>query len=799
MLRNYFLVAYRTLLRYKGYTLLNVLGLTLGIACSILIFQVIKFQTSFDRYHANADRIVQVTTESKNENGVSHSSGVPAPVAKALRNDFAFLERVSVLMAVGNRLITIPDSKGSVQKKFKEEKTIGFVEPDYFHILDYQWLAGSPKELTAPNTVVLTQKMAEKYFGTQQAVGKVIRLDNTMDLKVTGILADIPENTDRRLEVFVSWASMPKQWDGIQVDNWGWTNSGTNCLVLFKNEADIERLNKLMPAFRQKYLGEEAKEGSYPLVRLKRLHFDSNYGGAKDTMFYVLAAIGLFLLLTACINFVNLATAQALKRSKEVGVRKVIGGTKAQLFGQFLTETGLITLVAIVVAVGLSEVLIPLVNAAIKNQTSINFTGTFSFFQEPLLWAFLLGLLLVVTLLAGFYPGMILSGFQPVAALKGKINTQQVGGLSVRRSLVIVQFIITQVLIISTIVITQQMGFYRNQDIGYDPSAIIVIPNPTPEQTNLQTFRHRLTQVPGVEAVSFFAAPPTSTTNFSTNHRFGSHTEDEPWSLVIKPADYTYANTFGLKLLAGRNIIESDTAREYLVNEAYVKKLGLKIQDVLGQNLDVWGVSAPIVGVIKDFNNLSLREEISPIAIFSARDFQKFGAVRVSTRDLPGTLAGVENVWNDTYPNHLYEQSFMDERIAKMYKSESLMLQIIRVFSFIAIFIGCLGLYGLVSFLAAQKTKEIGVRKVLGASLIQILGLFGKEFARLILVAFAIAAPLGWWLMSQWLEEYTYRISIGWETFALAILLTTAIAALTVGWQSFRAALANPAKSLKSE
>lgn len=799
MLKNYFLVAYRTLIRYKGYTLLNTLGLTLGLTCCLLIFQVVHFHSSFEKHHSKAERVVEVVSETQTENGTRRSQGVPAPMSKALRADYAFLEKTAIVMGVGNRLLTIPDKSGRAIRKFKEEDAICFVEPDYFHIFDYQWLSGSPRSLTQPNTVVLTRKMAGKYFGTSDPRGQLLKLDNTIDLKVTGVVADIPENTNRRGEVFISWASMPKDWDGITVDNWGWTNSSTHCFLLFRNPADISLMNQLMPAFRKKYVGEDWKKGAYPLIPLLNIHTDKDFGGGKNTMLYVLASIGVFLLLTACINFVNLATAQALRRSKEVGVRKVIGGTRGQLLGQFLTETALITLLSTALAIGLTEILLPIFNNLMKSQNGINFTGTFRFFSDPALWLFTLGLIVAVTLFAGAYPGLILSGFQPVAALKGKISTQQVGGLSVRRSLVVVQFVITQVLLICTLVVTQQMGFYQSKDIGYDPSAMLIVPVPAPKDAPLQTLRNRFSQVPGVESVTFCFAPPTSGMNATSTFRFGSRPDNESWGVNVKPADHQYITTYGLTLVAGRNLSESDTTNGYVINETFARKIGQKIPDIVGQNLEVWGTAAPIVGVVKDFNNQSLRQEINPLAIFSNREFERTANIRVNTADLPGTIAGIEKIWNETFPEHLFEQAFLDERIAKLYKGESLMLQTIRLFSFIAIFIGCLGLYGLVSFMAAQKTKEIGVRKVLGASVTQILGLFGKEFGKLILIAFFVAAPLAWWGMSKWLEEYTYRIPIGWSVFALAIGVTSAIAALTVGWQSFRAATANPTNSLKTE
>ncbi|PKK35580.1 hypothetical protein BWI96_15850 [Siphonobacter sp. SORGH_AS_0500] len=803
MLRNYFLVAYRTLLRYKGYTLLNVIGLTLGLTCGILIFQTLKFQTSFDAYHAQKDRIYRVMTEFHGDQ-VFHTPGVPMPMSKALRADFSFLEKVALIYDQHSQLVTIPQSKGLPQKKFSEESTVAYAEPDLFDILDYQWVTGNPKlSLTQPNNVVLTRKMAEKFFGSEDPIGKRLRINNELDVKVTGILADLPENTRVRQEILISWSTLKNYQNGPgkNLEDWGSINSSTHCFILLREGTKQSTVEQALKGFLKKYKPDDYKEMAHPILSLREVSFNTDYDAEIGySQLYALGVIGLFLVVTACINFINLATAQALKRSKEVGVRKVIGGTKPQLFWQFISETGLITLISILLAVLLVELIMPTVNHWVHESTGLNLFGSLSLFTDAPMLLFLAFLLVTVTLLSGSYPGIVLAGFQPVAALKGKINTQQVGGLSVRRSLVIVQFVLTQLLIIGAIVVTQQMDFFRGKDIGYNPSAIVLIDIPLPEKAT-EAFRTQLQRVPGVSQVTFQSHAPSSQSNNETSHRFDTRQENEKWSVNTKLADPHYLETYGLKLVAGKNLPESDSTRGYLVNETYVKRLGKNIKpaDVIGRNLKLWNISAPIYGVIKDWNNLSLHSQIQPIAIFSDHKRYYSAGLKVNTAHLPQTLAGIEQVWNETFPDFLYSQYFLDERIAKFYQTENLILQFVRVFSCIAIIIGCLGLYGLVSFMAAQKTKEIGVRKVLGASVSQILGLFGMEFGKLVLIAFVVAAPLSWWVMTKWLEDYSYRISIGWTVFVLAIVITAFIAILTVGYQSFRAATANPAKSLKSE
>lgn len=803
MLRNYFLVAYRTLLRYKAYTALNVLGLSLGLTCGILIFQVLKFQLSYDGYHRDKDRIYRVMTDFYSD-GIGHSGGVPAPMGKALRNDFAFLEKVGMIFDQYNLLVTVPDEKGRAVKKFNEDQIISYAEPEFFEILDYHWVAGNARlSLTQPNTAVVTRKLAEKYFGHADPIGKRLRINNNLDVKITGVLGDIPDNTDRRSELFLSWATL-KNYSGAGgagLDNWGGVNSSTHCFVRLREGTSMATVEKAMTGFVKKYHPEEPREWGHPFISLTDIHFATEYDGQMGKrQLYALGVIGLFLILTACINFVNLATAQALKRSREVGVRKVIGGTKSQLFWQFISETGLITVLSVILAVLLAEITLPSVNHWVQETAGINLFGNLRLLSDGQMAAFLVVLLLLVTFFAGSYPGLVLAGFQPVAALKGKISTQQVGGMSIRRSLVVVQFVLTQILIIGSIVVTQQMDFFRGKDLGYDPTAVVLVDLPTTDKAT-ETLRHRFLQVPGVEKVSFSSYAPTSQSNNNTNHRFDSRQEDEKWSVNTKPADSHYLEAYGLKLVAGKNIAETDTTRGFLVNETYVRRLGgnVKPADVVGRMLSVWDRKYPILGVIKDWNNLSLHNDIQAIAVFADRQRYHTAGLKINRARLTEALAGIERIWNETYPDHLYDRTFLDERIASSYHTENLILQLIRAFSGIAIVIGCLGLYGLVSFMAAQKTKEIGVRKVLGATVPQILALFGREFGKLILLAFFVAAPAGWWVMTHWLEDYTFRIAIGWSVFALAIVVTTFIAAVTVGWQSFRAATANPANSLKSE
>lgn len=795
MLLSYLHLSIRTLLRYRSYALLNLLGLTMGLVCGILIFLLIRFQVRFDRYHSRIDRIYQVTTV-LTADGAQYDPGTHQPVGNALRNDYAFLEQVATVEGKKNVLITAPAGK------FNEEQTVCFSEPSYFRIFDYGWRSGTPETaLSQPNTVVMTRRMAEKFFGTADPRGQRLRLNNDLDLQVTGVLENIPDYTDRRHEVFISYATLANHRGYVSggYDNWQGFSSRSNCFVLLREGTSPATLEAAMPAFSRKY--HKTATIGHPLVPFREMHFSERYGrGIHQGQLWALGLVGLFLVLTAVINFVNLATAQALRRAKEVGVRKVVGGTRLQLFWQFITETAVLTGCSAVTAVLLTELILPFLQRWSSHlRLPFPLFGTENPLADGLFWVFLGGIATVVTFLAGSYPGLVLAGFRPVQALKGRISGREVGGMPVRRSLVFAQFILTQLLIISTLVVIRQMHYFRTASVGFDTSAIRVLNIPDPVNAPIERLRNQLARIPGVEQVSFCGYPPASTFNSNSGHRFNNRPEEESWSANMKPVDAAYLTTFGLKLVAGKPFPAADSIRGFLVNETYVRRLGLRPADVIGKNLEAWGKQAPIYGVVKDWSNLSSKSEAQPVVLFSEAKSYYSCCLKLSPQHLSGSIAAVDRLWNETFPDYLLLPYFVDEQLAVFLITEEIILACTEVFAIIAIIIGCLGLYGLVGFMATQKTKEIGVRKVLGASVGQILLLFGREFALLIGAAFAIAAPLAGWLMSEWLKGYAHRVPVGPGLYLLAIGTTVVITALTVGYQSVRAARANPVRSLKSE
>lgn len=797
MIRNYLKIGWRNLTKNRSYAFINIFGLSLGIACSIVIFTIVKYHLGFDNFHENKDRIYRIVTEwHDDEPGTSEA--VPSPVGRAFRSEFTFAEKTARVISYNDALVAM--DAGSNRKKFKEESGIAYAEPEFFDIMHFPLLKGNKQNfLSTPNSAAITEKLAKKYFGTEDPMGKTIRINNKTDFIVKGILKDIPNNTDFREEIYLSYQNLIDQSRWLAVDsNWGGVYSGSHCYILLKQNATPAQANQaLAQLVKKNFTGRDASVWHFRLQELSDIHFNPDFNGSANKKYlWAFTLIGLFLIITACVNFINLATAQALNRSKEVGIRKVLGSMPKQLFWQFISETALITFFALLLAIVIAVVSMPFVNQLFKSNMSLQLL------QNPPLWIFLLVTGVVVTFLSGSYPGLVLARFQPVMALKSRLSQKHIGGFSLRRILVVTQFAISQMLIIGTIVIASQMHFSKNTDMGFSKEAIISLPIPISDKVKMNTLRTRLSGVAGVEKISLCYQPPASGSNNTTGIRYDNRAEEEHWGINVKNADADYLSTFGLKLVAGRNFFPSDSTREILVNETFVKKLNIKSpQEVIGKRISINGGStvAPIAGVVKDFHNYSFHSEISALCILPDNSNYRTCAIKVNMKNLQPAMAAMEKIWNETYPDYLYAYEFLDERIARFYEGDTMTLKLIEAFAIIAIIIGSLGLYGLVSFMAVRKTKEIGVRKVLGANLKDILWLFGKEFTRLLLLAFVIAAPIAWWAMSQYLQEYKNRISLHPGIFLLAIAATFLIAAFTVGYRSVKAAAANPVTSLRTE
>jgi putative ABC transport system permease protein len=808
MLRNYIKTAWRNLLRNKSYAAINIIGLAIGIAACLLIFLIVQFETSFDNFHSKKDHTYRVMTVFTNPDGVHPSSGTPLPIAEGLRIDFPQLKQVAAIFQNDGSHYSIGNSsKGQPVKKFKEDLAY-YIEPQFFNIFDFGWLAGDKKTaLSEPNSIVLTQDEADKFFGDwHNAMGKIIRYENKTDMKVTGILENTPANTDFPMKLLISYATIQLKGSDFNgnLHDWVSTFGDHETFVVLPDNISVNQFNNNLKVFVKKHKPADYAKDGFQLQALSDMHYNTDVGVFSGHPFSkqllnAISLIGLFLLIIACVNFINLATAQAVNRSKEVGIRKVLGSNRNQLIMQFISETLIITLFAVVLAVVIAEITLPMLNKLLEIQISN------SFLADPILLLFLLAVIVVVTLLSGFYPALVLSGFNPIAALKSKFATNRTSGISLRRALVVFQFCIAQILVIGTLVIIYQMNYFRNKSLGFDKDAILSVPFPTDSisKTKLNALRDQLLQQPGIKDVSYSFASPSDNNGWGSDFKYNNSPKQTDFTAQLKWADAEYFKLYKLQFVAGQPYTKGDTIHGYVVNETLLQKLGVhNPKDAIGKYIKLWDDKkkyAPIVGVVKDFNISSLKNPIQPVLMSSWKDVYQKINIKIQPVNINQTLASVEKLWSSTFPDGMYEYQFLDEKIANFYKSEDQLSELYKIFAGIAIFISCLGLYGLVSFMAVQRTKEVGIRKTLGATVTSIVYLFSKEFTLLILVAFAISAPVGWYFMNKWLQDFTYKISIGPGIFILAIIASVAIAWITVGYKAIMAALANPVKSLRSE
>ena len=788
MLFNFFKIAMRNIRRNASSTIINVSGLGLGITCGLLIFSIVQYHLSFDDFHKDGDRIYRFVTE-QHRDDVSYVASVPPAFAIAFRNDFTYAEKVGRLCTVTDQLITLDQND---VRKFSEQ--ISFAEPEFFEIFNFPLIEGSrTNALGEPNTAVISEKISKKYFANESPLNKTFRLNNALDFKIVGVLKDIPDNTNFRSEIYLSYTAIGQynEWYGA-VDSWGGITSEIQSFARMRPGVDPMNVENALPQYVTKYRAKSKNIHHYKLQPLDEIHFDGRYQGVMSkTNLWVFSIIGLFLIITACVNFVNLATAQAMGRAREVGVRKVLGSVRSQLFLQFAIETSLIVFISAIIAFCLAYAALPYINIWFDTRVTLDLLS------NNTLAAFLLGIVVFVTLLSCSYPGLILSGFKPAQALKGKLSDHG-SSFTLRRALIITQFTIAQVLLISLIVIAFQMKYFMKTDMGFDKEAIIIIPTGS-QDAKLKTLKEQFLRIPGVANVSACFSPPASRNQWGSSITYDNRTEPENFGVSMKSADESYLSTFGIDLIAGRNLQPSDSVREFLANEIFVRKLNLTPEDILGKIISSDGKSATVVGVISNFHDQSFRSAISPILISTRIDRYQEYALKIDMKDATNTLLAIEKAWSAMYPEQIYRYQFLDEQTAEFYETEQSILNLIQVFCGIALFIACMGLYGLVSYMAIQKTKEIGIRKVLGGSVANILWIFGKEFFLLILFAFVLAAPIGWWLMTEWLQNYEYRFNMSWWILALEAAIISFVALLTVGFRSAEAAMMNPANALRTE
>lgn len=786
---------------------INVLGLTLGLSSILFIYVQEKYERSFDKNQPNADQIYRVNLTMTYPNRVDKDGNTQSMLVKAMRNEFPELEAVTELIGPQSSLVKINPGETN-EKIFEEKRNLFLADSLFLKYFEYDFVAGNPKTaLDSRNAIILSTDLVEKYYQDyvgreMDLLGKRIDLYDSVTVYITGVIKDPPSNSMFPFAMLGSAEIYYRQneWDR---DNWGNISSGMTYAVL-KPGQNPEEIERKFPDLVNKYRKEEAARiTSYSLLNLKELHEASEWGYAgnytsESSMSLGFIAVGLFIMLSACINFINLQTAQSINRAKEVGIRKVMGGTRLQIITQYLIETAILTFISFLLALWITEIalngwndLLSIVRMDAQLDGSVIVLG--------------LVLIALVSLIAGLYPAIKLSSFEPSESLRSGFSllAGKKDKLSLRQILVLTQFIITQVMVIGTIVIAFQMDYFINKDLGFDKENMVTITTYKPDKSKIDRLVQGISEMPEVSSFSFSSGPPMDAGRYGTAFKEVGNEEKGEIKTRNKFMDHRFLDNYNIELAAGRNFREdeyNDTINAFIVNETLVRLLDVEgPEEAIGKVLDCYGVKARIVGVTKDFHIDKMSLEIEPLIMFPVH-WQVNGAdLRISGNNLPQALDKLRVLWAEVFPTRVFEFMTVDDFMLQAYIVEDIMLKSIRIFTILAILIGCLGLYGLVSFISIRKTKEVGIRKVLGASYGQILYLFSRRFFVLTIVAFAISAPLAYQAMKLWLSNYVYRIDLDWKIFAFGFVITLLLTLITVGYISLRTAKTNPAETLQFE
>lgn len=807
MNKNYFKIAFRNLLRNKGVSAINILGLAIGIATCLIIMLFVNHELSYDRYNKKADRIVRVSFRGDVQGEKMNESTVMPPVAHTLKAEFPEVEAATRIREFGKPKLIYGD------KIFRDD-VFAFVDSNFFQVFTLPLIRGDAKTaLIQPNTIVITKAVAQKYFGNEDPMGKVIAFKDGKNAacKVTGIIDKVPSNSHFHIDIFTSMAGLPESKEPT------WLSSNFYTYLVLTKGYDHKKLEAKLPGIVEKYIGPQMQQAmgitltefrkkgsnlSFHLQPLTDIHLHSDFtydlSQAGDIRYvYIFGAIALFMLLIACINFMNLSTAGASKRSREVGIRKVLGSLKLDLIKQFLFESILITAIAFILAMCLVYLALPLFNTLAGQNL------TLSFAENPLLLPGLLLLVLVIGVFAGSYPAFYLSSFKPVAVLKGKFVSGK-KSINLRSGLVVFQFFISIVLIVSTIVVYKQLSYIQNKKLGYDKSQVMILSDPWMLGKNQDIFRQELLNDPRIAIVSSSGYVPAGQSD--NNNFFVS--PDERSTELIKTLRYdvdeNYIPALGIQLHQGRNFSKAFTtdSNAVVINEAAANAFGWK-ERAIGHHISRTNnngekVTYTIIGVIKDFHFRPLRERISPLVMVLA-PYPGNLIVKLKTKDIAALTASLGKRWTELGAEEPLSFSFLDERYNNTYKAEHKIGMILGIFTGLTIFVACLGLFGLATFTAERRTKEIGIRKVLGSSVQGIVNLLSMEFLKLVSIAFVVATPIAWYIMNKWLQDFAYRINISWWIFLIAALLAIVVTLITVSFQAVKAALSNPVKSLRTE
>ncbi len=797
MIKNYLKIAFRNIKKHKSYSFINISGLAIGMACCFFIILFVQDELSYDRYHEKADRIYRLVDSLDVPGDFSmHVALSSAPFAPTLKNDFPEVEDAVRFFLGRRRMVSYED------KKYYEDGLI-FADTSLFNVFTFPLIQGDPNTaLEAPNTLVISERIALKYFGTGEAMNKTLKI-NDQEFQVTGVMKEMPKNSHFHADMFASLKTLEKN-PALQKSYFqDWVRHEFYTYLLLQKGYPPEKLQAKLPGFIEKYAASQIKTVlggtlSSRLQPLKSIHLYSNLQleiSPNSDIKYVtiFSVIALFILLIACVNFMNLATARSANRSKEVGLRKVVGANRYQVIKQFLGESLLFTFFALLLALILLMIALPLFNSLTGKEIEVNLLNNFVVLGSVVI------ILVFVGLASGSYPAFFISRYQPASVLK---SSPRVGSTKsfLRKALVVLQFSISIILIISTVVVLDQLDFLRNRKLGFDKEHVVVVPiRDKTIRTNAEAIKADLMRNPGILNATITIGVPGG---IIAGDAIQLVTEEGKKTLTVRMiyTDHDYLKTMGMEIVKGRDFskdMSTDSTEAFIVNEAAVREF--QLENPLETRFEWHKKKGRVIGVVKDFQFQSLREEINPLIIHIWTSDTYVFAMRIRPENIPGTLAFIENKWRELDPAHPFEYSFMDETFDRIYRSEEKLSQIFSVFSFLAIFIASLGLFGLALYMVEQRTKEIGIRKVLGASIGRIFVLLSREFALLVLVANLFAWPAAYFFMHGWLQNFTYRVNIAPWIFVLSAVLAFAIAMLTISFQAVKAAMADPVDSLRYE
>jgi putative ABC transport system permease protein len=791
MFRNYLKVAWRNLIRHQGYGFVNITGLTLGLSVAIVLFLIVKFENSFDTYHANADRLYQIKTLDKFGEPQSH---VPQGVIKALKEQIPSVAKAASVYRWDPQVIRVGN------ENIKQKNTY-FLHPEFLEMIDVKWKVGSPqKSLNETYQVVLDESTAEKLFGREDPLGKIIRYDNSMDLTVSGIIEKMPVQTDFQFQMIMSYETLIKYMGHYQhEDHWGGGDSWFHGYVMVKEDADIGSIEKQLATMVAQHK-DNTTYANFKLLPLSQMHFDVDtdpFGYVMPVwMMQVLISIAIFLVLIASINFINLATAQSSTRSREIGVRKVMGSNRGSIIMQFFTETGVMVTLSVVIAAAVATFVIPYVDSFFNSNVSQIDVWNLNFVF------YLLLLIIGVTMLAGFYPAFLLSGFKPVAIFRNQFSILPGKSVSLRKSLVVLQFVIAQVMIICMVIGIEQIQFFRQTDLGFTKDAIVTVNMAFRDSVLLQErYKQQLLLHPEIKDVTYGLTSPSSNRNWWWGNVTHPGLLNGEQTFRLQWIDPNYLNFYNIPLVGGRNFSPTDTSRQALINEKALRDMGFQDPErAIGETLTFWNNNTvTVIGVVKNYHAQGLKTEIPPhLYMYGNWNFQ-LAQIKIDPAQSASGLAHIENHWKVLHPDNYFEYHFLSDELNLFYEDERKLSNFIILFAVVGISLGCLGLFGLVSFVCAKRSKEVSIRKVLGATVSNIITLLSRDFVVLVLIAFMVAVPIGWYVMDRFLSSYTNQIEIHWSVFVFSGLATLILAMITVCTRAFSTAMLNPAASLKSE